>query len=352
MSPTESLEGREAVLWEALDGGRVRCELCEHHCVIPSGGRGRCGVRENREGRLFALTWELACAAHVDPIEKKPLFHYLPGSLAYSVASVGCNFRCSWCQNHGISQVPRDGGPVTGKHLPAAEIVELALAADCASIAYTYTEPTIFFEYALATARIARTRGLGNVFVTNGYMSEGALEMLLPHLDGANVDLKAFREETYREKIGGHLDPVLRNIGRMVEAGVLVEVTTLLVPDLNDSAEELGEIASFLADLSPDIPWHVSRFHPDYQMNDRGLTSHDAMSRALKAGQDAGLRHVYAGNLPGHDSESTFCWRCGKRVIERWGFSIRSSCLGKDGACPDCGATIAIRRQANRELRS
>lgn len=253
---------REALLYEKEAEGRVSCGLCVHRCRIAPGDRGSCGVRENRAGTLYSLVYGAIIAENVDPIEKKPLFHILPGSRSFSVAAAGCNFRCSFCQNHEISQTPRETGRIVGRERTPAEIVEMAVRSGSKSIAYTYTEPTVYFEFAFDIAGIAREKGLKNVFVTNGYMTQGMLELVAPRLDAANVDLKAFRDDFYKKQCGARLQPVLDSLRKMKELGIWVEVTTLLIPGLNDGEEELGELAAFIASLGAETPWHISRFHP------------------------------------------------------------------------------------------
>jgi pyruvate formate lyase activating enzyme len=330
----------EARLWRALDGGKVDCDLCAHLCRIAPTKFGVCGVRENREGKLFTHAYGKVIAAHVDPIEKKPLYHFLPGTTSFSIATVGCNFRCPFCQNWQISQAPREEKGFRGGHdLSPEEIVAEARTHGCRSISYTYTEPTIFFEYAYDTAKMACSAGLSNVFVTNGYMTATALRTIQPYLDAANVDLKAFKEETYKKVCGARLEPVLESIRLMRELGIWVEVTTLVVPGLNDTAAELADIARFIAGVSVDIPWHVSRFHPDYQYTETQATPVETLERALDIGRKAGIRYIYIGNVWG-DGENTACPQCGRRVISRSGFSVRKNEV-QDGACPQCGTRIA-----------
>lgn len=330
---------REALLYEKLEGGKVRCNLCHHRCVIPEGKRGICQVRENREGTLYSLVYGKLVSANIDPIEKKPFFHFLPGTLSFSIATVGCNFRCLHCQNYTISQVPKDHGEIYGEEVPPERIVEEALRRGCQSISYTYTEPTIFFEYAYETSRLARERGLKNLFVTNGYMSPEALQMISPYLDGANVDLKAMNEKFYREVCGARLQPVLDNIRLMRELGIWVEVTTLLIPTLNDSEGELRQLAQFIRSIGPEIPWHVTAFHPDYRLLDLPPTPLWALKRAREIGLKEGLRYVYCGNVPGEEGENTYCWNCGQLLIRRWGFRVLENKV-QGGRCPDCGAEI------------
>jgi pyruvate formate lyase activating enzyme len=334
--------GKRALLWEPWRGGpTVHCFLCAHHCRVAPGTRGLCGVRENREGVLYALTYGLPISAAVDPIEKKPLFHFLPGTLSFSIATVGCNFACSFCQNADISQMPSDRGIIRGSALAAEDVVRQAVDTGCRSVSYTYTEPTVFLEYARDCAVLARGAGLKNVFVTNGYMTKQALDLMDGDLHAANVDLKAFSDDFYRAVVGARLKPVLDSIRRLVSMGVWVEVTTLLIPGKNDGDEELRSIAAFLASIDPDIPWHVSRFFPTYKMLDVSPTPVSSLERAVTIGSEEGLRFVYAGNVSGHDSESTRCPSCGEVVIERRGFAIRRRRLD-DGRCRACGAELPL----------
>ncbi len=348
-----------AMLWEPAPDERdphaVRCNLCAHGCLIRDGRKGICLVRENVGGELRTLVYGRVISANVDPVEKKPLFHFYPGSAAFSIATVGCNYRCHWCQNWQISQAVREEHVLLGGQRAApADLVASARRTGCRSIAYTYTEPTIFFEYAYQTAQLAHAAGIANVFVTNGYMSAEALETIRPYLDAANVDLKAFRDQTYRKLIGARLQPVLDSLVRMKQAGVWIEVTTLVITDLNDSPEELGQIAAFIRDeLGPDTPWHVSRYHPTYKY-DAPPTPVERLVRAWNIGREAGLHYVFVGNAPGWmlpdgvEGESTYCHACGARLIARWGYSIRQNrVVGatngriRNGACPDCGAPVA-----------
>jgi pyruvate formate lyase activating enzyme len=331
---------KEALLFTRLEDNKLRCDLCAHRCLIPEGKRGLCGVRENRDGTLLSLVYGKAIATHVDPIEKKPLFNFLPGSLAFSVATVGCNMTCLHCQNADISQVPRDSGRIMGEDISLERLVEAAEENGCRTIAYTYTEPTIFFEYALDTARLAKDHDLKNIFVTNGYMTAEALEMIAPVLDGANVDLKSFRDDFYREICGARLQPVLDTIRKMHELGIWVEVTTLVIPGHNDSDEELQSIARFLAGISPDIPWHVSAYYPTYRLTSAPRTPVSTLQRARKIGQSAGLRYVYTGNIPGDDGENTFCHNCGRKIIERTGYRVGTVNI-QAGNCAFCATPIA-----------
>lgn len=338
---------KEALLYEKLADERVRCNLCAHRCVIAPDRKGLCMVRENRAGVLHTLVYGIPLSQAVDPIEKKPLFHFYPGSTAFSIATAGCNFRCEFCQNADISQMPRERGRIVGGQATPEQVVQAAERYGSRSIAFTYTEPTIFFEYSYDIARLAHEAGIASVYVTNGYMTSEMLELFQglgnghePWLDAANVDLKAFRDETYKKVCAARLQPVLDSLKRMKELGIWVEVTTLVVPDLNDSAEELGDLAQFIAvELGVEVPWHVSRFHPDYKMHDRGPTPASTLRRAYELGREAGLRYVYVGNMPGARLEDTFCSNCGQSVIERWGFQIGRRNI-RDSKCGNCGALI------------
>ncbi|MBW1721216.1 MAG: AmmeMemoRadiSam system radical SAM enzyme [Deltaproteobacteria bacterium] len=330
---------KEAYLYEKLDNGKVKCLLCNHRCLIRDGGKGICNVRENRGGTLVSLVYGKVVARHVDPIEKKPLFHFLPGTPSYSMATVGCNFRCSFCQNADISQMPVDQGRIWGEDMTPGRIVEEAERSRSATIAYTYTEPTVYYELAVDTARLATERGIRNVFVSNGYMTVECLQDIHPHLHGANVDLKSFSDKFYRDQCGARLDPVLRSLETMHKQGIWIEVTTLLIPGLNDSKEEVREIAGFLARLDQNIPWHISRFHPTYRLLDVPATPPDVIRRAREIGFEAGLRYVYTGNLPGDEGEKTFCHQCGHLLIDRYGFTVGTFRI-EDGHCPECHAEI------------
>lgn len=320
-------------------GGRVDCGLCQHHCSIREGEWGLCGVRLVRDGKLYTTVYGKAVAVNVDPIEKKPLFHFHPGTRSLSIATLGCNFRCAFCQNWSISQVRETLSQRPS--IPPGEVVALAREHDCRTIAFTYTEPTIFFEYAYDTAVLAREAGIDTVFVTNGFMTPAALAQVAPVLGAANVDLKAFRSDTYRRVLGGRLQPVLDTLRDMRRRGIWMEVTTLVVPDLNDSPEELSQIARFIAaELGPHVPWHVSRFHPDHEWTRGGPTPIETIRLALQLGREAGLRHVFAGNVPGDESEHTVCHSCGARLVERRGFRIVANRL-REGACPSCGTPAA-----------
>ena len=331
----------EAYLYESLKDDKVKCNLCNHRCVIAEGKRGICNVRENQGGILNTLVYGKLIARHIDPIEKKPLFHLFPGSLSYSIATVGCNFKCRFCQNADIAQMPSNrNGMIMGDFYTPEDIVKAAGKGNCQTIAYTYTEPTVYFEFAYDTAKLAHQKGIKNVFVTNGYMTAQALEMIHPYLDAANVDLKAFSEEFYRDLCGAKMEPVKETLKRMKTLDVFVEVTTLIIPGLNDNKMELEQLAAFIAeDLGPETPWHISRFHPTYKLTDHPSTPLETLVAAVKIAQKAGLRYVYTGNVPGEVGENTFCYNCGNLLIERWGFLVKKNHI-KNGRCTVCDAQI------------
>lgn len=331
----------EAWLYETMADQRVRCRLCSHHCVISPGQRGICGVRENCAGVLETRVYGHLIASGDDPIEKKPIFHLMPGSRSFSIATVGCNFKCRFCQNADIAQMPADqGGRVAGDPVTPQQVVAAARQRGCASIAYTYTEPTVFFEFACDTAQLAHPLGIKNIFVTNGYMSAEALERVSPWLDAANVDLKAFSDGFYKHQCGARLEPVKATLRRMKALKIWVEVTTLIIPGLNDDPGELSQLATFIAaELGPETPWHVSRFHPTYRLTDRGATPLKTLVQARSIGLASGLKYVYTGNLPGQGGEDTLCPGCGAAVIARNGFRILAMRVAQ-GRCSSCGTVI------------
>ena len=338
------------MLAEKLDQDKMKCLACSHYCQIMPGKTGICGVRQNIAGQLKLLVYGKAIAAHVDPIEKKPLFHFLPAKPVFSIGTVGCNFSCGFCQNWDISQASKrvkeeykeDKQAVVlgellemGQDLPPEKIIEYCEQQGINIIAYTYNEPTIFFEYAFDTAKLATSRGMKNVFVSNGYMSIKALKKIQPYLDGINVDLKSFSEDFYRQTCRAKLAPVLENIKHIYKMGIWLEVTTLLIPDKNSSDDELAKIAEFIVSVSPDIPWHISAFHPDYKMTDADATSLDLLIKAHDIGKQAGLNYIYTGNIPNTDYENTICPKCQSVVIERIGYNINNVNLDS-GRCSKC----------------
>jgi pyruvate formate lyase activating enzyme len=329
---------KEALLYEKLEHKLVHCHLCGHQCRIADKKFGVCGVRENLDGTLYTHAYGKVIASHIDPIEKKPLYHFFPGSFSFSIATIGCNFHCGFCQNWEISQSSFRDGDLGGEELTPQEIVEIAIKNKCKSISYTYTEPTIFFEYALETAKLAKAKGLYNNFVTNGYMSEDALKVIKPYLDAANVDLKFFKDSSYRNICKGSLQPVLNSIRVMHKLGIWVEITTLVVPGENDSDEELREIEEFIVSVDKNIPWHVSRFHPDYQFTDHKPTPEATLKKAQDIGNRCGLKFVYVGNVIGFGND-TYCPNCQKLLIKREYFSVLEYNI-KQNKCAFCNTVV------------
>lgn len=343
----------EAVLWQADKAGKVRCGLCNQRCVIEKGKLGRCGVRRNIGGVLYSLNYSKLCSANPDPIEKKPLFHFQPGSRSFSVAAMGCNFRCDYCQNWQISQFAIENGHIEGQAISPEQLVDAARRTSCSSIAYTYSEPTVFMELCNDTGRLAKQHGLTNVFVSNGYITAEAIDFAADWLDGINVDLKAFTDDYYRRHCKANLQPVLDTISHIAgRTSIWMEITTLLVPDENDSDEELQRLADFIVTTAgPGTPWHISRFHPQYLYMDSVATPIEILERACEIGKKAGLHYVYLGNVPGSEGESTFCYNCGATLIKRIGYTIEANNI-KNGCCPNCGTQIAgfeLQKQRNHD---
>ncbi len=339
MDDAASLSLYPARLWRPFESGSAlaRCFLCAHSCLIAPGKAGLCGVRLNKGGKLFSLVGRALAAVNLDPVEKKPLFHFLPGTRTFSIGSLGCNFRCAFCQNSDISQVGENGQEVFArlKAVTPEEIVQAALNSGAESISYTYNEPTVFFELMQDCAALAKEAGLKNIMVSNAYMSEACFNELRPLMHAANFDLKAFSGSFYRKHCGARLEPVLETIRRAAEAGWWIELTTLLIPGENDSPEELESLAAFIfKELGPDVPWHISRFHPAYQMLNTAPTPTSLLEKVLGIGNKAGLRFVYAGNIPGHASENTLCPACGALCVPRYGYRLAEGWAAK---CPDCG---------------
>lgn len=337
---------KKASFYKKEDKGKVKCSLCSHRCLIKTGKRGICWVRENIKGDLFSLVYGKVVSEIPDPIEKKPLFHFLPGSITYSISTVGCNFKCKHCQNWQISQCPHlHHGEIIGNDRTPEEIISGALSSGAKSISYTYVEPTIFYEFAYDCAKLAKQQGLKNCFVSNGFMTGEVIKELSEVLDAINIDLKAFTDKFYKEICGARLQPVLDSIENMYKEGVWVEVTTLIIPGLNDSKEELKAIARFIYSISPDIPWHVTAFYPTYKLLECPPTTAETLQMARDIGLEQGLKFVYEGNVPGSGGENTTCPECGALLIERMGFRILKNNLkaensGPRGSCPKCGLKI------------
>ncbi|RJR32159.1 AmmeMemoRadiSam system radical SAM enzyme [Candidatus Parcubacteria bacterium] len=331
---------KEALFYQKLNDQKVKCQACSHYCIISNGKRGICGVKENQDGVLYALNYGKIIARNIDPIEKKPLYHFLPGSQSYSIATVGCNFRCLNCQNADISQASKEGYFFNKKEIPGEGmspegIVADALKTNCQSIAYTYTEPTIFYEFAKDCMALARTKGLKNVWVSNGYFSKEVINDAKSLIDAANIDLKFFSNKNYLKVCGTKLQPVLDNLIRLKESDIWLEITTLLIPGFNDSENELKHIAGFIAEeIGLDVPWHVSAFYPAFKMADVPPTATASILKAVNIGKESGLNYVYGGNIVDEKSSTTFCPHCKTPVIKRIGYNIKRMDFG--GYCPNC----------------
>jgi len=335
----------ESYLYKKLEDKKTQCLTCTHRCVIAKNNFGICGVRKNIDGKLYAVNYGGAVALNIDPIEKKPLFHFLPGTLSVSFATAGCNFRCDNCQNWQISQGPKINKDFKdwGEKVSPAEIVKVAKNNNCPSIAYTYTEPTIFLEYALDTMELAKKEGIKNVWVSNGFMSSEALKMIAPYLDAINVDLKSFDNGFYQKHLGGRVEPILENLKAIKKLGIWLEVTTLIIPTLSDDLKMLEKIACFISkELGNDTPWHISAFSGfiSWKLQRFPDNSVDIIHRAYEIGKKAGLKYVYAGNVPGNSAENTYCPKCGEIMIKRIGYQIER--FDREGKCKECGEDLDI----------
>lgn len=335
---------KEAILYQKLKEKKVKCLNCAHYCLIPEGKRGICGVRENINGQLFSLNYGKLCALEIDPIEKKPFFHFLPGTKSLSLASVGCNFACSTCQNWHISQAPKlNPKDIWGEEIPPEMIIKIALQNNCLSISYTYTEPTIFSEYALECMKLAKEEGLKNNWVSNGFFSKELFQKIAPFLDAINVDLKSFEDEFYIKYCQGRLKPVLENLKKLKEHNIWVEVTTLIVPTLNDKEEIFRKIAQFIKEeLGEETPWHVTQFCGaiSWKLHNLPDTPPETLMKAREIGLKEGLKYVYTGNVAGLEGENTYCPKCSQMVIRRVGYFIER--LDKKGKCPKCQESLDI----------
>ncbi|KAF5086515.1 Radical SAM superfamily protein [anaerobic digester metagenome] len=330
---------KEAILYEKI-GKSLNCKVCQRRCIISDGKKGFCNMRRNEEGKLYSLNYAAASSVSVDPIEKKPLFHFYPGSTSLSLGTLGCNFRCKHCQNWTISQA--DLGTVPTQEIFPEEAVRLAKEYGCGSISWTYNEPTMWFEYTLDSAKLAQKENIKTVYVTNGYMTEEALDLLSPYLDAANVDLKGMSDHFYHELCDARLQPVLETIKSMHELGIHLEVTNLMIPSYNDSDDDVKALVNFMVEeVGVEVPLHFTRFFPYYKLDHLPPTEIATLEKAHKMAKDAGMRYVYVGNVPFTDGENTYCPECGELIIERDGFEVVSDKV-KNGKCSKCGAGIDI----------
>ncbi|MBU0757472.1 MAG: AmmeMemoRadiSam system radical SAM enzyme [Nanoarchaeota archaeon] len=336
---------KQAQFYKKLEYESVQCQLCPHNCILKPNKKGLCGVRQNIDGILFSLNYDKLSALAIDLIEKKPLYHFFPGKKTLSIAAQGCNFSCSFCQNSYTSQAPKpETNMIKGENVPPERIVELAVKNDSEIISYTYSEPTIFYELAYETAKLAHEKGMKNVFVTNGFINPEPLRKIAPYLDAANIDLKSFSDKFYNKTCGGSLKPVQDAIKLYHELGIWLEVTTLLIPDENDSDDEIRQIADFIAGISTDIPWHISRFHPDYKMTENPVTPIETLEKAYDIGRASGLYHIYLGNVHPGAHENTSCPECKKQIIKRSDFTILEKHI-ESGRCSYCKNRISGRWQ-------
>jgi pyruvate formate lyase activating enzyme len=334
----EGVVRHEAMFWESLPDKKVKCVLCPRECEVADVERGYCGVRENQGGKYQTLVYGALCSANVDPIEKKPLFHYLPGTTALSIATAGCNVECKFCQNWQISQFRPEQ---VDSHLITPErLIEACRTENSPTVAHTYSEPVVFYEYMHDSAALGRKRGVGSVMISNGYIQEEPLRELCRHLTGVKIDLKAFTESFYKEQCNGELKPVLATLETLRDIGIWFELVVLVIPTLNDSPEEIRQMARWVVEhLGPNVPMHFTRFHPTYRITNLPRTPVSTLERCRQIALESGVHYVYAGNVPLHPGENTACHECGEEVIRRAGYRIVSNHL-KDGKCPKCGTVI------------
>lgn len=334
---------KEAYLYKKLKNKKVKCLNCAHKCLITPGNRGICGVRENKKGKLYSLNYKKAIALNLDPVEKKPLYHFLPGTQTLSLGVEGCQFKCASCQNWRISQGPKQRKKIKGKEISPEEIVNKAKEEDVPSISYTYTDPTVFSEYALDTMKLAKEEKIKNIWVTSGYFSEKLFKKISPLVDAFNVDLKGFTEEFYQKYVGGKLEPVLKNLKRIKEKRIHLEVTTLVIPTLNDSLKQIRKEAEFIKqNLGENTPWHLSRFSSpiSYKLKELDDTPLETLKKAYDIGKEVGLNYVYIGNIVSDKLTNTFCPSCNEELIKRWQFEVKKKY--EDKKCPNCGREIDI----------
>ncbi len=340
----EKIKAFESYLYRKLPDKKVQCLNCAHYCIIENGQRGICGVKENQNGKLIALNYGKVITVNIDPIEKKPLFHFLPGSYSLSIATVGCNFRCANCQNWQISQAPRLTKKIEGDYVSPEKIVETAIENQLPSISYTYTEPTIFSEYALDIMKLAKKKGIKNCWISNGFWSKELFDLISPYLDAVNIDLKSFSNDFYVKYAGGRLKPVLDTLKRIKKQGkIWIEITTLIIPTLSDSKDTLEKIAKFIKEeLGAETPWHITRFSKalSWKLKNLPETPLKTLKMAHEIGKKTGLKYVYTGNIPNLDSENTYCPKCKTKIIERIGYSIKR--FDKNGKCPKCGEDLNL----------
>ncbi len=324
---------------ESIEKDNVKCTLCPHFCILKKGQVGKCNVRKNLNGSLYSFNSDRITTIHSDPIEKKPLYHFIPGTKSLSLAAMGCNFKCNFCQNSSISMVS-DTSEITGENISPEKIVDTAIKSGASSISYTYTEPTVYFELMFETAKAAKQAGLKNVMVSNGFISGSAIETILPFMDGANIDLKSFSESFYSEQCSGKLAPVIETIQTIVNSPCWLELTTLFIPELNTSEKELTAIISFILETGEEIPWHVSRFFPQYKITDKDPTDIKLMENILERGEKMGIKYVYGGNFNSGKWGNTRCKKCGETLINRTGYQIEIINF-TDGKCPNCAEKIS-----------
>jgi pyruvate formate lyase activating enzyme len=331
---------KEAILYDKLENS-LNCKVCERRCIISEGKKGFCDMRENIDGKLYTLNYAAVSSVAVDPIEKKPLFHFYPGSTVLSLGSVGCNFRCKHCQNWNISQAELD--EVSLREILPEDAVKLAKEYKCKSIAWTYNEPTMWLEYTIDSAKLARDNGLKSVYVTNGYMTEESLEMIGPYLDATNIDLKGISEQFYKELCDARMQPVLDNIKRIYDKKIHLEITNLMIPGYNDSENNIKALVNFMVDeVGVDVPLHFTRFFPYYELKNVPPTAVADLEKAYKIAKDAGMKYVYIGNVPSSKGENTYCHSCGEVLIERDGYQIMADSIKTDMKCPKCGTEANI----------
>lgn len=325
--------------FKTIGDGKVRCHLCPHYCKIPNGGLGICKVRKNIDGELFSLNSDRIIAVSSDPIEKKPLYHFLPSSISYSIAAMGCNFSCDFCQNHTISMVNSEDD-IKGMNISAEEIITGAVQSGARSIAYTYTEPTIYFELMEKIIKKAKSENIKNIMVSNGFMSDELIDVLIKDIDALNIDIKAYSEKFYKKYCKGSLAPVLNTVKRFKKAGIHIELTTLLINGLNDNEEEIKRLIEFILNLDEDIPWHISRFFPTYKMSDYSPTDIDTIYKVAELGYKMGLKYIYAGNIADNSYSDTICPDCKSTLIKRSGYFTELIGLNS-GKCLNCEKKIS-----------